>query len=446
MNYDRKRRSQLPRRCRIRHNHGIPPALLFILILPLMLQAQDIAPPALPDNVLELLRAPGQDSADPPMGQEEMFKKAQGLLQADSIYAAKSLLKDLLFHYPGDADAMLALGRIHAWHREFSEAEELLRLVIRFFPDYWDAYLALSDMYRWQGRDSEALSILDSAAETALTDPLFLLARSRLLVSLRRFPEARVTLRAAEKAAVDKKDLKPLWDAVQQSRGPSAWTAYALYEETDFDLLSKTSWHRSAAGIKYQHGDWTRILEVQQVQRFGLQDRSIAFDNYISLPDGSYFNARLQWAPEEVLLPLLDLNAEYYKPLAGLSEWSLGYRLMYFTGSPVHLASLGASLYAGNALLRMRFISIYRDGVRPEHVLIAAWRQYLISADHWLEAMLSVSELSSSAPVTDKPMGSSLRCEWYFNRHLGMQAGLAANLLSGNRLDRGFSLGISVRW
>ncbi|HDR04105.1 MAG TPA: YaiO family outer membrane beta-barrel protein [Candidatus Marinimicrobia bacterium] len=206
------------------------------------------------------------------------------------------------------------------------------------------------------------------------------------------------------------------------------------------------TWRRWAVGIQRHKGNWTKIGELQRVERFTNEDYSLAWDNYIALKHNAYINLRAQYAFRQSLLPILDLNAEYYKGLGSLYELSAAYRLMHFPGSDVQFLSLGAAAYLNNEFLRVRLTDILQKASGPELILLAAWRHYFISADHWAELYTVFTKLNYDIKIEEKLRTIGIKGESYPWERIGVQAALSRGWERADSAQWGFMLGLVYRW
>jgi YaiO family outer membrane protein len=386
----------------------------------------------------------GQDMQE--LNYEQLHQGAKEAILNEDFNSAKDFYEFILKKFPEDADALLALGRLEAWQENFSKAEELLFLAVRLYPDYADIWQALGDVYFWQQKNELALN---AYIEWGKREPLQWepsIKKAKAEINLRRNNAARQSIESARMLGAPKEEWEMILKSIQQNQGVGAWQCHLIYEQTSFDLLSMESWHRWAAGIQHRKGNWTKIAELQRVERYADDDYSLAWDNYFTLKKSAYFNLRAQAAFRQTLLPILDLNAEYYQGLGGLFELSAGYRLMHFTNTNAHLLSLGAAAYLNNEFLRLRFTEIMQKGSEPDLMLLAAWRHYFVSADHWLELYSIFSNIEDNMSLQDKIKTVGLKGETYISKKIGLQAGLSRSWERADTAQWGFSLGLSCRW
>ncbi len=382
----------------------------------------------------------------PELNYEELHQAAKEAILNEDFEAARDFYESILKKYSEDADAMLALGRLEAWQGNFLKAEELLFLAVRLYSDYADIWQALGDVYFWQNKHELAINayIEWGKREPMRWEPS--LKRAKAEIPLRRNNAARQSIESARMLGAPKEEWEPLLKSIQQNQSPSAWQNYLQYEQTSFDVITMERWHRWAAGIQHQKGNWTKIAELQRVERFSDRDFALAWDNYITLKRSAYLNLRAQAGFKHTLLPILDLNAEYYKGLGGLFEVSAGYRLMHYSTADAHLISLGAAAYLNNEFLRLRFTQILQKSAAPDLMMLAAWRHYFVSADHWLELYAVFSSIEDPLPMKDKLRTVGLKGESFFRQKCGLQAGISRSWERADTAQWGFMLGLVYRW
>lgn len=296
-------------------------------------------------------------------GFDEQFLRARDLALQGQRAAAIAAYDRLLETHPGNPDALLGRGRVHAWMGAWTAAEADLGAATAAAPGYADAWSALGDLYLWSDRPRNAVQAYDRWVELAPDEAAPRIARARAQRGAGRLAEARADIEAAARLGADAALVRDFLaslapppgdvgvrppDAVGE--GPYRWTASLGVDVTDFPSAG-FHWVDSVAAIRRKFDGGSLGFETLESSRFGRWDTAWALDGYVNLWSRAYANLRFQDGPGAVLFPRTRWRAELFQGVGTGWELSASYdRLDY--SAPVELLGVGVARYLGNWYLR----------------------------------------------------------------------------------------------
>lgn len=351
-----------------------------------------------------------------------------------------ALHDQILKENPKDVEARLSRGRVRAWSGDFVKAEEDLKESLQAQPENADGWSALGDLYAWWGRVDAALDAYAKQGELDRQNPMVPAAQAKVLMSVRRFAEARELLYLARKRGADPERVDELLRALDRIPSSKPWQASLIADHQSFSS-DREEWLEFRAALKREFPLGSLALEGIRARRFGSWERAVAADGYLNLWKRAYVNARYLGGVSSTFLPHDETLVELFQGFGQGWEASAGHRYFAFNSDRVTRLGAGLGKYWGRWFLRAKVSAV------PE----AAGTGYSVSesARYYYGTVDDFAELSNAngKSVSDKTEFSiAARVQKFFLPYLG--AGLFFNYSETESApaQRGIAFQILSRW
>jgi len=388
-------------------------------------------------TIFTLLSAAGADY-------DALHEKGRILYQTGSAQEALEVYQEILNNFPDDVDALLFRGRLFARLELYDLAEAELLHTLELAPNYLDAYYALASVYYWSGKLEDAARILTLWIQMDLENPDAYLLSARVAIAGRKYAAARTFLELAENYNTDPDVIEELLSLINTPRSTTKWAAGIRYEYLAVDQ-SRPDWQQMQAFLTHDFDKLLITAEFNRYIRNDTSDHTIVLDTYYKLWKKAYMNTRFQAGLSGIFMPVADVTAEIFQAVGTRYEPAVGYRLMYYDSTAVHIPAIAWAMYPGKWYLRDKVSLIINDGLNWQNQFTL--RYFINDVDTYIQLMNVVG--------TDFNVYNN---EWMQSVAFALSGSLALNkniLLSAvlswtkdefllNRL--GGSLGFAYRW
>lgn len=421
--------------------------------------------PALPGLLLLALSAaapvaasaPAEPAAAAPMrpaeaGFDRQFKAAQQLAREGQRDAALAAFTALLARSPGNADVLVARGRLHAWAKRWPEAESDLVAATRAEPRYADAWSALGDLYHWSDRPQQAATAYERWAALAPQDPAPRLMRGRMLRLAGDDRGARVEFEAARhlgtsQAEIDRARGTPRkaavapdavaahgYDWTSTVHGARTWVSGTSSDYENYHVAVRRHWQAGSLA-----------LEALGVHRFDERDVAYALDGYADVWSRAYANIRLQLAPDHTLFAENSGRVEVYQGVGQGWEVAGSYDWLNFTGTSVGIYGAALAKYWRSYYGRLRTTYVDPSGSVGWRLTLRDY--YRGDADHYWELTGGTSRSDVTVRgITELQWSRSAGIAWltFLGPEWGLKVG--ADYSDGDLIEKSVSATLYTRW
>jgi YaiO family outer membrane protein len=378
---------------------------------------------------------------------DELLMNVRIAVEDNNLENAEVLLNYLLDSYPGDADARLMRGRVLAWQKKYIEAEKDLLQVTTNTPHYTDAWDALTDLYIWVNRWEDAEKSCEVCLKQDPENGAYYIKYARILISLRKYSQARTALLKARELDTDKNQVSLLLEQIQRIQSPASWEAGVALDFQTFNTVNKSDWWGTVEFVKKELTDWTVLFEAAQYWRYDTRDGQFALEAYADAWQNAYYNVRTAVALNRQFLPYYDVYGEFYQGFAGKWEGAVSYRLMLFDKRDIHIPALAIGLYEGSFYLRYKFSYIFDENRKAMFNYWAA-RYFYKTVDDYCEAAYGYGRdiqqtldlKTSDSHVFILRGQSNLKNQWL------LQWMVNFHLNPNDEKQAGGRIGVSYRW
>jgi len=378
---------------------------------------------------------------------DELLNNVRKTIEENNLDNAEMLLNYLLESYPGDADAQLMRGRVLAWQKKYVEAEKDLLEVTKNTPDYTDAWDALTDLYIWINRWGDAEKSCEVCLKQEPDNAGYHLKYARILITLRKYPQARNALIKAQDLGADKNQVSLLLEQIQRIQSPISWEAGMALDYQTFSTDNKSDWWGTIEYVKKEFTGWTGLFEAGQYWRYDTRDVQFSLEAYADAWQNAYYNLRTAAAVNREFLPHYDLYGELYQGFAGKWEGAVSYRIMLFNKRDIHIPALAIGLYEGSFYLRYKFSYILDENRKAMFNYWAARYFYNTVDDYWEAAygygrdiQYTLDLNSTDSHVFILRGQANLKKQWLFQWMVNL------HLNPNNEKQAGGRVGVSYRW
>jgi YaiO family outer membrane protein len=378
---------------------------------------------------------------------DELLLNVRKAIDNNNLENAEVLLNYILDSYPDDADAQLMRGRVFAWQKKYMEAEMDLLKVTKNTPHYVDAWDALTDLYIWTDRWEDAEKSSEVCLKQAPDNGDYYVKYARILINLRKYPQARTALLKARNLHAHENQISYLLEQIQRIQSPVTWESGVALDYQSFNTLNKSEWWGTVEYVKKEFTGWTMLFDAAQYMRYDNRDAQLALEVYADAWHNAYYNIRTAMALSREFLPHYDIYGEFYQGFAGKWEGAVSYRLMMFDKNDVYIPAAAVGLYQGAFYLRYKF-SYILDGNRKAMFNYLAIRYFYKTVDDYLEAaygygrdILQTLDLKTSDSQVFILRGqANLKKQWLFQWMVNF------HLNPNDEKQAGGRIGVSYRW
>jgi YaiO family outer membrane protein len=378
---------------------------------------------------------------------DELLTNVRKAIDDNNLENAEVLLNYILDSYPDDADAQLMRGRVFAWQKKYTEAETDLLQVTKNTPHYTDAWDALTDLYIWTDQWEDAEKSCEVCLKQAPDHGDYYVKYARILINLRKYPQARTTLLKARNLDAHENQVSLLLEQIQRIQSPVTWESGVALDYQTFNTQNKSEWWGTVEYVKKEFTGWTMLFDAAQYMRYDNRDAQLALEVYADAWHNAYYNIRTAMALSREFLPHYDIYGEFYQGFAGKWEGAVSYRLMMFDKNDVYIPAAAVGLYQGAFYLRYKF-SYILDGNRKAMFNYLAIRYFYKTVDDYLEAaygygrdILQTLDLKTSDSQVFILRGqANLKKQWLFQWMVNF------HLNPNDEKQAGGRIGVSYRW
>lgn len=298
---------------------------------------------------------------------QQRFDAARALALSGRRDEAMLAYDALLADSPGNSDVLLGRGQLHAWMKQWPEAEADLRAASVASPAYVDVWTALGNMYLWSDRPQLAAEAFGKWIELKPEDADARIARGRAWRAAGDLAAARADFEMAATLGADSAQvagylgsltLRPLNPDAVNSAG-YLWSASLSVGHSEF-TPARAGWSDETLSLRRHFSRGSLALEILGAQRFGTSDQAWALDGYVGLWSRAYANLRFQNGPSASLFPGHSGRVELFQGVGKGWELSASYDQLAFSRN-VDIYGVGVGRYFGNFYARARRLYIPGD-------------------------------------------------------------------------------------
>lgn len=283
---------------------------------------------------------------------EEQEKKLQ--FKKTIAEAQKALDKE-----PARGDLMVLIANNFAWQQQTDSALVYIRKAqgVNYYNDeLFDAWL---NILLWGHRYDDLLQGCNIAAQHNYQNRENLLKkRLQAYTGLKKFDEGIDLAKAPENRELLKlEDIKNLYGDLLMVRNTNVVSAF--YSVDCFD--SNAPQHLANLGYSFRTGKHTLALRGNYANRFGQDDLLLEGDFYLQMKNRHYMYFNYGYAFNASLFPRHRVGYEYYMPLKGKMEASLGMRYMKYAASEVLITTGHLEKYMGSHWVAFRPFYVFQE-------------------------------------------------------------------------------------
>ncbi len=313
---------------------------------------------------------------------DSLFGVARNLAFNGEREKARVICDTILVKSPKYTDVRLLKGRTFSWDGKRDSAKLEFYKILAYDNASAETWGALSDVEYWDDNYNKSLNAADSGIMYNPKNTELMLKRTRALIDLSRFEDARNTLNNIKQIDTACTGCKPLQDKLYKASALSN-TGYGFTAEYFAGLDRLLMYHFFQFGHKAPKN--SIILRINYNQR----DQSTGFqpeiDMYPTVSKKAYLYVNYGFSIYDVF-PRHRIGLELYHKIPRGFEGSIGGRYMDFgANSKVYIFTGSLTKYIGN------YAIIFRPFITPDEVTkkvsqsgILNLRRYTIDADNFL--------------------------------------------------------------
>ncbi|MBN2638928.1 MAG: YaiO family outer membrane beta-barrel protein [Bacteroidales bacterium] len=241
--------------------------------------------------------------------------------------------------------AMVLLGRIYSWQKNYTKAKEVLKQVLALHPKNYDALLAYTDVLWWQGENPVALKQVNEALLYYSKNEALLYKKARILLSLKKEKEAQSVL--SRVLELNPKDTSAR-ELLGQVKKASVYNTISW--ETSFEYFNRpytNRWYLNNLSYRRKTSSGPVIADfyladvVQNQEHLFSKgtDKLFEFSAYPVIGKKNYVYVSYGFGGTQ-LLPRQRAGLEVYQKLNHAFDVSAGVRFMQFRVNPDSLLNL----------------------------------------------------------------------------------------------------------
>lgn len=295
---------------------------------------------------------------------------------------ARTICDTILVKSPKYTDVRLLKGRTFSWDGKRDSAKIEFYKILAYDSANAETWGALSDVTYWDDNYSSSLNAADSGIIYNPKNTELMLKRTRALIDLSRFEDARNTLQNIKQIDTACTGCKPLQDKLYRASALSN-AGYGFTAEYFAGLDRLLMYHFFQFGHKSPKNSVIfRINYNQRDQSTGFQPE---IDMYPTVSKKAYLYVNYGFSIYDVF-PRHRIGLELYHKIPSGFEGSIGGRYMDFgTNSKVYIFTGSLTKYIGN------YAIIFRPFITPDEITkkvsqsgILNLRRYTLDADNFV--------------------------------------------------------------
>lgn len=228
------------------------------------------------------------------------------------------------------------------------------------------------------------------------------------------------------------------------------WLAAASFGVETF-TRDRDDWTQGQGSLGHRRGGWTGLAEVLRIRRFGETEVAGAVSSYFRLGRGTSGWARVQVAPDALVIAEVDAMGELEQSLGGGWTAAASYRRMSFAETAADIVGAAVNRYAGDWLLQGRGQVVMSGGRTGAGGRVNARRYHRGDPDRLVEAGFGLGQevvvLGAGIPTALRSTRSaSARIRWRLMGRWGVEVVGGWNREEGVPDRAGASVGMFISW